>query len=144
VADLDNWRSTMEVNLFGTLQLTQAVVPVPQGAGRQPHHHDQQPERPGGRRDLRRLLGLEGALAMATRTLARELGATASGSTASTPAYIWGKSVEWYINHLAEERGVDFQVVYDEFADKNCLKYLRRRRRSRAPSCSSPRRWPRP
>ncbi|MGZ4711206.1 MAG: SDR family oxidoreductase, partial [Acidimicrobiales bacterium] len=64
------------------------------------------------------------ALNAATKTLARELGRHGVRVNGIHPSYIWGKSVEWYINHLAEERGVDFQVVYDEFADKNCLKYL--------------------
>ena len=38
------------------------------------------------------------------------------------PGYIWGDSVEWYFNHLAEKRGVTFQEVYDEVAAETCLR----------------------
>ena len=41
-ADLDDWRATFDVNLFGTLQLTQAVDAGHEAAGRRRDRHDQQ------------------------------------------------------------------------------------------------------
>ena len=123
-SDLDDWRSTMEVNLFGTLQLTQAVLPYlkEQDDSRIIMVNTQSSQ------VIDETFGAysasKAALGTATKTLARELGRDGVRVNGIHPSYIWGKSVEWYINHLAAERGVDFQTVYDEFADKNCLKYL--------------------
>ena len=122
--ELDGWRSTMDVNLFGTMQMTQAALPFLRGAGRQPRHHGQQPGRAGRAGAVRAYAASKGALAVATQGLARELGRYGVRVNGIHPSYIWGKSVEWYVNDMAEKRGVDFQVVYDELADQTCLKYL--------------------
>ena len=123
-SDLASWRETIDVNLIGTLQLTQAVLPYlkEQDDSRIIMINSQ-----SGQVMDETFWGYsasKAALNSATKTLARELGRDGVRVNGIHPSYIWGKSVEWYINHLAEERGVDFQVVYDEFADKNCLKYL--------------------
>ena len=123
-SDLDAWRETMDINLFGTLQMTQAAVPFlkEQDDSRIIMINSQSGQVTD--ETFGAYSTSKAALATATRTLARELGRHGVRVNGIHPSYIWGKSVEWYINHLAEERGVDFQVVYDEFADKNCLKYL--------------------
>ena len=66
----------------------------------------------------------KGALAAITKTLARELGAKGIRVNGVHPGYIYGESVEWYFNHLADKRGVTFQDVYDEVAAETCLGYL--------------------
>jgi NAD(P)-dependent dehydrogenase (short-subunit alcohol dehydrogenase family) len=123
-SDLDAWRQTMEINLFGTLQMTQAALPFlkEQDDSRIIMINSQSGQVTD--ETFGAYSTSKAALATATRTLARELGRDGVRVNGIHPSYIWGKSVEWYVNHLAEERGVDFQVVYDEFADKNCLKYL--------------------
>jgi NAD(P)-dependent dehydrogenase (short-subunit alcohol dehydrogenase family) len=123
-SNLDDWRATMEVNLFGTLQLTQAVVPFlkEQEDSRIIMINSQSGQVTD--ETFGAYSASKAALATATKTLARELGRHGVRVNGIHPSYIWGKSVEWYINHLADERGVDFQTVYDEFAGKNCLKYL--------------------
>ncbi len=123
-ADLGDWRATFDVNLWGTLQLTQAVLPLLK------------------RNDDSRIVMIntmsvqkieesfggyaasKAALATATKTLAVELGRYGVRVNAVHPGYIWGPSVEWYLNHLAEEQGRTFQEVYDEIAGETCLKYL--------------------
>jgi NAD(P)-dependent dehydrogenase (short-subunit alcohol dehydrogenase family) len=123
-SDLAGWRETIDVNLIGTLQLTQAVLPYlkEQDDSRIIMINSQSGQ------VMDETFGAysasKAALNAATKTLARELGRDGVRVNGIHPSYIWGKSVEWYINHIAEERGVEFQVVYDEFADKNCLKYL--------------------
>ena len=121
-----NWspRRRAWVNLWGTLQLTQAVLPLLK------------------RKDDTRIVMIntmsvqkieesfggyaasKAALATATKTLAVELGRYGVRVNAVHPGYIWGPSVEWYLNHLAEEQGRTFQEVYDEIAGETCLKYL--------------------
>ena len=122
--ELDGWRQTMEVNLFGTLQMTQAALPYlrEQDDSRVIMVNSQASqvvqERFGA------YAASKGALAVATQSLARELGRYGVRVNGIHPSYIWGASVEWYVNDMAEKRGVDFQVVYDELADQTCLKYL--------------------
>ena len=66
----------------------------------------------------------KGALATVTKTLALELGPKGIRVNGIHPGYIYGDSVEWYFNHLAEKRGITFQEVYDEVASETCLGYL--------------------
>lgn len=123
-ADLDSWRRTMEVNLWGTLRMTQAAVPAMREAG-------------DGRvvmvntMSVRRIqprfgayAASKGALETATKTLALELGRHGIRVNGIHPGYIWGDSVEAYFAHLAERRGTTPDEVYREVADETCLKYL--------------------
>ena len=45
----------------------------------------------------------KGALAVATQGLARELGRYGVRVNGIHPSYIWGKSVEWYVNDMADQ-----------------------------------------
>jgi NAD(P)-dependent dehydrogenase (short-subunit alcohol dehydrogenase family) len=40
------------------------------------------------------------------------------------PGYIYGPSVEWFLNHKAKKNGTTFQQEYDEIAAETCLQYL--------------------
>ena len=106
-SDLDAWRQTMDVNLFGTLQLTQAVLPYlkEQDDSRIIMINSQSGQVTD--ETFGAYSASKAALATATKTLARELGRHGVRVNGIHPSYIWGKSVEWYINHIAEERGVD-------------------------------------
>jgi NAD(P)-dependent dehydrogenase (short-subunit alcohol dehydrogenase family) len=122
--DLEEWRRTMDVNFFGTLAMTKALVPALEASG-------------DGRIVMVNTMSMQriqpkygayaaskGALATATRTLALELGPRGIRVNGVHPGYIYGDSVEWYLNHLAEKRGITFQEIYDELAGETCLGYL--------------------
>jgi NAD(P)-dependent dehydrogenase (short-subunit alcohol dehydrogenase family) len=123
-SDLTEWRRAMDVNFFGTLNLTQAVVPhmkeVDDGRIIMINTMSTQEVEPG----MGDYAGSKGALAVVTKTLARELGPFGIRVNGIHPGYIWGPSVEWYINHLAEERGVPYQEVHDEIAGQSALGYI--------------------
>ena len=123
-SDLDDWRRTMDVNLFGTLAMTQAAVPhlATTGDGRVVMINTMSTQRIQPRYGA--YAASKGALATATKTLARELGPQGIRVNGIHPGYIYGESVEWYFNHQAEKRGVTFQEVYDEVASETCLGYL--------------------
>jgi len=123
-ANLDDWKSTFDVNLFGSLQLTQALLPLLKGSG-------------DGRiimintqsvQIVEPLYGAyaasKGALATATQALARELGQYGIRVNGVHPGYIWGSSVEWYLNHLAEQNDTSFDEEYAKIADQTCLGYI--------------------
>ena len=119
--DLAHWRDPLEVNLFGTLHLTQAVLPVMKAQG-------------GGsivminsmivRRVLPTMAGYaasKAALLAATQGLARELGPHGIRVNSVLPGYIWGPNLEGYFEAQAQQRGVDPRRVYDEVAQDIAL-----------------------
>ena len=123
-ADFADWHTTMEVNLFGSLAMTRAAVPHLEatGDGRVIMINTMSTQRIQQRWGA--YAASKGALATVTKTLALELGPKGIRVNGVHPGYIYGDSVEWYFNHLAEKRGVTFQEVYDEVADETCLGYL--------------------
>jgi NAD(P)-dependent dehydrogenase (short-subunit alcohol dehydrogenase family) len=120
-AQLDTWRTPFEVNVLGTLRLTQAVVPVmkAQGGGSVVTINSQVI------REVMPTMGdyaaSKAALMAATQTLARELGPHGIRVNSVVPGYIWGPSLRGWFEHQARQRGVDPQVVYDEVASHIAL-----------------------
>jgi NAD(P)-dependent dehydrogenase (short-subunit alcohol dehydrogenase family) len=112
--DLAIWRKIMEVNLFGSLQMTRAALPYlrERGGGsvvnvasmvtRQP-----QPTQGG-------YAISKGALLTATRVLAYELGPSHIRVNAVVPGWMAGPSVDMYIEMTSSGRGVPAQQVIDE------------------------------
>lgn len=123
-ADLDTWRTTLDVNLFGAVHVTRAVAPhmAARGGGRIVMVNTMSTERiqPG----FGIYAASKAALKSITRTLALELGRDGIRVNGVHPGYIWGPSVEWYFRHLAEERGVTPEDVYAEVAAQTALGYL--------------------
>jgi NAD(P)-dependent dehydrogenase (short-subunit alcohol dehydrogenase family) len=124
-ADFDSWRQTMDVNLWGTLQLTQVVA------------HRMRDQGDGGRvvmvnsmsavRAQDRFgayMASKAALAAATKSLAKELGRFGIRVNGVHPGYIWGDSVEQYFRYQAERRGITFEERYAETAAETSLGYL--------------------
>ncbi len=112
--DLTLWRKIMDVNVFGSLQMTRKALPYlrERGGGsvvmvasmvaRQP-----QPGQGG-------YAVSKGALLTATRVLAYELGPANVRVNAVVPGWMAGPSVDIYINMASTGRGVEPQVVVDE------------------------------
>ncbi len=123
-ADLDAWRRTIETNLFGALQLTQAALPQLRASG-------------NGRVVMVNTMATQlieegfgsyaaskAALVAATKTLAVEEGRHGIRANCIHPGHIWGPSVKWWFEHLASERGVSPQEVYEEVVADYPLGYL--------------------
>ena len=112
--DLTVWRKIMDVNVFGSLQMTRAALPYMRERGggsvvmvasmvaRQP-----QPGQGG-------YAISKGALLTATRVLAYELGPSNVRVNAVVPGWMAGPSVDIYIDMASSGRGVEPQVVVDE------------------------------
>lgn len=129
-ADLDRWKRPVDINYFGTLRLTQAMLPQLKLAA----------ERTGDARivmintmsvhhleaNAGSYAGSKAALGAVTKTLAIELGEYGIRVNAVHPGYIWGDSVRIYFDWQAEERGngATWQDVYDERAAETALGYL--------------------
>ncbi len=115
-ADLEDWRKTMNVNLFGTMNLIQETVPFMQKAGRgsivnvntkvarMPH------ETMGG------YAVSKAALRMATTQLAKELGKYRIRVNSVFPGWMWGATVESGLQAMADEQGITLQEVRAKIA----------------------------
>jgi NAD(P)-dependent dehydrogenase (short-subunit alcohol dehydrogenase family) len=123
-ADLDRWRRTMETNLFGTLQLTQAVVPsmIERGGGHIVMVNSMSSVKIEARAGS--YAASKAALATATKTLARELGVHGIRVNGIHPGYIWSDKVEWYLNYLAEKEGISYEEKKAQLEAETSLGYL--------------------
>ena len=118
------WRTPFDVNVLGTIKLTQAVLPVMKA------------QRSGSivminSMIIRQALPLMGgyaaskaALMAATKTLAREIGGYGVRVNSVVPGYIWGPSLEGYFAMQAKQQGVDAKVVYDSVAKQIALGHI--------------------
>jgi NAD(P)-dependent dehydrogenase (short-subunit alcohol dehydrogenase family) len=128
-ADLaKRYRTPFEVNVFGTLQLVQAVIPAMKRAGSgsivmiSSHGYRVQPTRL--RRDNSAYAASKAALFAATRSLALELGEYGIRVNTVVPSYIWGPNVKSYFEQLAREQGRTVEDFYDDMASGSALKRL--------------------
>ena len=123
-ADLTVWRATSDVNVFGTLTMTQAALGAlaESGSGRVvmicTHGVDVIQPTFGA------YTSSKAALAHLTKLLAAELGPQGIRVNAVFPGPIWGANLRGYLDSQAAERGVAPQIVYDEFAAKNAMRTL--------------------
>jgi NAD(P)-dependent dehydrogenase (short-subunit alcohol dehydrogenase family) len=119
--DLERWRAPLEVNLLGSLRLTQEAVPRLKRRG-------------GGSvvfvnsMIVREVLptmasyaASKGALLAAAQGLARELGPHKIRVNSVLPGYIWGATLEGYFKAQAAARKVTPEQVYGEVAVKIAL-----------------------
>lgn len=123
-SDLETFRAAMDVNYLGTLKMTKAALGpmVGQRDGRIIMINTMSTQRI--EEGYGAYAASKGALATVTRSLALELGRYGIRVNGVHPGYIWGPSVQWLFRHLASERGVDPQVVYDEVAAQTALGYI--------------------
>jgi len=119
--ELTTWRKIVEVNLFGSLQLTREVVDPMKGQGggsivfvnsmvvRKP-----QPNQGG-------YTISKGALLSAAQVLAKELGPYNIRVNSILPGAMWGPNVELWLKMRAEEHGTTEQEEYASIASEMAL-----------------------
>jgi NAD(P)-dependent dehydrogenase (short-subunit alcohol dehydrogenase family) len=120
----DAWRRSIEVNYFGTLNITYAVI-------------DAMRERGDGRivmintmavRDVQPGQGpyaaSKAASAMAVRTLATELGPFGVRVNSVHPGFIRGHAVDAYVQRVAAASGGTGEDAYQDLAGATALGYL--------------------
>jgi len=110
-ANLDNWRATMEVNLFGSLGLTQLVVPVmkKQGKGAIVNINTLVERKPLPMQAA--YASSKGALTVATRMLAKELGPHGIRVNSVAMGWMWGPPVEGFVKGQAKQTGQSVEEV---------------------------------
>jgi NAD(P)-dependent dehydrogenase (short-subunit alcohol dehydrogenase family) len=120
-SDLARWRTPFEVNVLGTLGLTQAVIPTLREQGRGSIVMINSMVIREVLPNMVDYAASKAALMAATLGLARELGPAGIRVNAVVPGYIWGEALAGWFRHQARQRGVDPQVVYNEVAGEIAL-----------------------
>jgi NAD(P)-dependent dehydrogenase (short-subunit alcohol dehydrogenase family) len=124
-ADLEVWRQVGDVNIWGTLRMTRAVLPAmsAQGQGRVIMIVTQGVEwiQDGG---FGAYTGTKASIAHYVRLLATELGPAGVRVNGVFPGPIWGPALQGYLQTQADERGVHLDTVYTEWAQDMALRRL--------------------
>jgi NAD(P)-dependent dehydrogenase (short-subunit alcohol dehydrogenase family) len=116
--DLAQWRKIVDTNVFGSLQMTKAALPAlrQRGGGSVVMVASMVARKPqplqGG------YTVSKGALLTATRVLAYELGSAGIRVNAVVPGWMWGPSVEIYVQMTSEGRGVSRETVIEELVER--------------------------
>lgn len=123
--DLDHgFRETVEVNLFGSLRVSQAAVPImkEQGGGSiiMINTMSIRNVREGYSAYAASKAGLEAA----ARGMARELGPYGIRVNSVLPGYIWGPNVQAHFERRSEQEGRTPQEIYDEVAGEIALRSI--------------------
>jgi NAD(P)-dependent dehydrogenase (short-subunit alcohol dehydrogenase family) len=123
-ATMDEWRKIFDVNVFGSIQLTQQVIPyMRQQSGGSIVFINSMSMRiiePG----FGGYAASKGALMTAVQTLAKELGRDKIRVNSVVPGYIWGASLEGYFKHLAKQQGTTPEKIYDGIASRTALHHI--------------------
>jgi NAD(P)-dependent dehydrogenase (short-subunit alcohol dehydrogenase family) len=116
-----DWRIQLEINFIGTLQMTQAFLPVLRRAG---GGAIAMISSIGARRPRARMIdyaGAKSALQSATRTLALELGPDRIRVNTLAMGWMRGPAVDEAFRRAGAELGVDPEVVLDEARKRTAL-----------------------
>ena len=103
-ADLDDYRGIFEVNVWGSLQLTQAALPAMKERGGSIVFVNSMVVRKGGRLQTG-YAASKGALLAAARSLALELGRYRIRVNSVVPGWMLGPPVEQYLEFQAQKQG---------------------------------------
>lgn len=116
-ANLDSWHAALDTNLLGTLKLTQAVIP------------QMQQQRSGAIVNINTMAARvvpplgeagyaasKGALAVATKFLAKELGAHGIRANSVHMGWMWGAPVEGYMQWQSQQSGVPVAEMVAQIA----------------------------
>ena len=123
-ARMDDWRRIFDVNVFGPIELSQAVIPhmKRQGGGSIVMINSMSiriiEPRFGG------YAASKGALMTATQTMAKELGPHGIRVNSVVPGYIWGPNLERYFTQLAAQQGTTPEAVRAEIASRTAMNHI--------------------
>ena len=112
--DLDEWRRAYEVNVFGSLELTQATVPYlrKRGGGSIVFINSMSARKVRG--EDGGYASSKGALLVLARTLSKELGPHGIRVNSVLPGWMWGPPVQQYLARQAQQRQVPVEEVVAE------------------------------
>ncbi|MET0362604.1 MAG: SDR family NAD(P)-dependent oxidoreductase [Sphingobium sp.] len=110
-ADMEDWRRTLDVNLFGAMHMIQAAVPHmrAQGGGSIVNVNTKVTRMPHA--TMGGYAVSKAALRMATTQLAKEMGQDRIRLNSIFPGWMWGETVEAGLSARAEAEGTTVQAI---------------------------------
>jgi NAD(P)-dependent dehydrogenase (short-subunit alcohol dehydrogenase family) len=121
--DLDDIRRTFETNVLAALRLTRLFAPALERSRGSVVMINSAVIRHSRPEYGAYKMGKASLLALA-QNLASELGPRGIRVNSVAPGYIYAGALKWYFDHLAQQRGVTHQDVYDEIAANTDLRRL--------------------
>jgi NAD(P)-dependent dehydrogenase (short-subunit alcohol dehydrogenase family) len=120
----EEWLQAYNVNVLGSLNMTNAVLPAmkEQRSGSVVFVNTQSARMADV--NLGAYSATKSALLTVARTLAREVGEHGIRVNSVVPAHVWGPSLKYYFNMLAEEEGTTPEAIYERVAADSCLKHI--------------------
>jgi NAD(P)-dependent dehydrogenase (short-subunit alcohol dehydrogenase family) len=126
-AQPDQWRAVFEVNVLGAMNACRAVIPAmrAQGSGSILFVSTQLIRQFNpGLRPQGDYASSKGALHVAARHLAGEVGPYGIRVNTIVPGYIWGPRLQARLEREAAERGVDSRELYDGIAGRLAMRAI--------------------
>jgi NAD(P)-dependent dehydrogenase (short-subunit alcohol dehydrogenase family) len=123
-AKMDDWRKIFDVNLFGSIQLSQAVIPhmKRQGGGSIVFVNSM------SMRVIEAGMGgyaaSKAALMVAAQTLAKEVGRHKIRVNSVVPGYIWSDKLTGYFRYLAKQQGTTYEAVLSDITGRTALHHI--------------------
>lgn len=123
-ADLESWKEVLNTNVIGTMNMTQAVVPImkAQGGGAIVNISSMATIKP--HTGEVGYAASKGAMNIASKYLAAELGAHNIRVNVARMGWMLGVPVQNYISQAAKEQGVPEKTFYDAVAANIALRRL--------------------
>ena len=121
---MDQWREIFAVNVFGSMQLPQLVLPPmkAQGGGSIVFINSM------STRIIEPAMGgysaSKGALMMAAQTLAKEVGKYKIRVNSVVPGYIWSDKLAGYFRYLAKQQNTTYEAVYADISGRAALHHI--------------------
>ena len=122
--EMDYWRQVFDVNVFGSMQLSQLVLPhmKAQGGGSIVFINSMSTRiiepRMGG------YTASKGALMAAAQTLAKEVGKYKIRVNSVVPGYIWSDKLAGYFRMLAKQQNTTYEAVYADISGRAALNHI--------------------
>jgi NAD(P)-dependent dehydrogenase (short-subunit alcohol dehydrogenase family) len=124
VAGMDYWRQVFDVNVIGSLQLSQLVLPhmKAQGGGSIIFINSMSTRiiEPG----MGAYTSSKGALLSAAQTLAKEVGKYKIRVNSVVPGYIWSDKLAGYFRYLAKQQNTTYEAVHAEITARTALRHI--------------------
>ncbi len=123
-AGMDEWRKIFDVNVFGSIQLSQHVIPHMKGQGGGSiifiNSMSMRIIEPG----MGGYAASKGALMIAAQTLAKELGKYKIRVNSVVPGYIWSEKLAAYFQYLAKQQHTTPEAVHADIASRTALNHI--------------------
>ena len=122
--ELESWYTSFEVNCTSALKMSRAVLPTM----RKQHQGSIINVSTMSIRNNKPMFGAyaaaKSAMTSMTRTMSKEVGPDGIRINAICPGFIFGESVKWYLESLAQQNGTTYQDEYDKLDDEIALRFI--------------------